>query len=404
MSKSKALDKLSKARMRLLLHQPFFGIIALRMRFVEDKACPSMGTDGRTFFFNPRFIEHLSLTQLITAVAHECMHVVFLHALRRHDRNPILWNAAGDYAINPILIEANMEPVVVDKKDFKFEWLHERKYEGMTADEIYNKLEKEARTTIMSCNGLKDHPSKDKKRGRSGKQKSEGGNQDQDSGFGDGDIVSPEEAEVAAKVLVAEAYAAAKHAGTMPAGLSRIVDEWLHPKIAWQDKLRRFVEQVARNDYSWARPNTRFLQRGFYIPSLYNLELGEVIVAIDTSGSISEKGLKMALAELSEILEAANPTTAYVVYVDADVQNVEEYTKDDLPLRSARPSGGGGTDFKPPFDWAEKEQIEPVCLVYITDLWCSSYPDPPNYPVIWVTEETPNASRIPPFGEVIVME
>jgi predicted metal-dependent peptidase len=61
------------------------------------------------------------------------------------------------------------------------------------------------------------------------------------------------------------------------------------------------------------------------------------------------------------------------------------------------PKGGGGTDFRPVFEWVEQNQLMPACLIYLTDLCCHSYPAPPDYPVLWVTE----SRRTAPFGETV---
>jgi predicted metal-dependent peptidase len=136
-----------------------------------------------------------------------------------------------------------------------------------------------------------------------------------------------------------------------------------------------------------------------YLPSLYSEELGTVVIAVDTSCSISNREIDQFGAEVSAILEEFD-TTAHVVYCDTDVQWTETFSQRDLPLK-LHPKGGGGTDFRPPFEWVEDRQMEPCCLVYLTDLECSRFPEEPSYPVLWVV--VGDYRQPVPFGEVLAM-
>jgi len=77
------------------------------------------------------------------------------------------------------------------------------------------------------------------------------------------------------------------------------------------------------------------------------------------------------------------------------VQSSQEFRPSE-PIR-LEPRGGGGTDFRPVFAWVDENHIQPVCLIYLTDLCCYSYPEPPDYPVLWVTD----SRRTAPFGETV---
>jgi len=136
-----------------------------------------------------------------------------------------------------------------------------------------------------------------------------------------------------------------------------------------------------------------------YLPSCRSEELGEICVAIDTSGSISKKELLRFATELNEVLETYQGASATVIYCDADVAHTETFTYADLPLKLSA-KGGGGTDFKPPFKWIEENMISPVCMIYFTDLECSSFPPQPDYPVLWVIVGGAGQG-VPPFGESI---
>ena len=204
-----ARQKLTIARSQLLLTQPFFGVLALRLKLVENNAIPTLAVDGKTIFYNEGFITRLSNSLTKSAMAHEVMHCVLDHISRRQGREPKRWNHAGDYALNQIL------------KDSGFEigqgWLLDPQYKGMTADQIYDKLPKDPEGDALD---------------------------DIMPGTGDpGDGVDW-------KVATVQAAAEAAKQGNLPGSLKRFVDEITAPQINWRDQLRQFITQISKDDYS----------------------------------------------------------------------------------------------------------------------------------------------------------
>ena len=303
--------KLTRARTQLILDQPFFGSLALRLRLVEDPTVDTAYTDGVVLGYNRRFIQGLSLEQTKWVLAHEVMHLACMHHTRR---------AARDRP-------------------------------GKMLGEV------------------RDAPSK-----------------------------SFNQVEASWKVALAQAAQQAKAMGTMSAGVQRLVNQELYPDLDWRVLLRHFLEQSASNDYSWMAPCRRYLCQGLCLPGLHSKEPGHVVVAVDTSASIDSKALNHFAAEISGILDNYD-TTIDVVYCDRAVRGHERFERQDLPLKLT-PVGGGGTDFRPVFYWLKKQQIEPCCLVYLTDLECNRFPeDLPQYAVLWV--KTGTYENQPPFGDVV---
>jgi predicted metal-dependent peptidase len=151
--------------------------------------------------------------------------------------------------------------------------------------------------------------------------------------------------------------------------------------VDWRDVLREFLSQQARNDYSWSPPNRRFIHAGLYLPGLRSEELGDVVLAVDTSGSIGAKELGRFASEAQGILDAYDCTLT-ILYHDADVQRVDTWQPSDGPLE-LHPVGGGGTSHVPVFDWIEQQGRMPACVVCLTDLY-TEFPDVvPTYPVLW---------------------
>ena len=198
------------------------------------------------------------------------------------------------------------------------------------------------------------------------------------------------------KIAAIQAATQAKARGTLPAGIARMVQEISSPKLDWKIILRRFIEMSAKNDYTWSPPNRRFVHQGLFMPSLRSEELKDIAIAVDTSCSIGQAELDQFAAEVNGILEEFE-TKATVIYCDSEIAGIEVFDRENLPIKLA-PLGGGGTDFRPPFEYLEREEMEPTCLVYLTDLECGDFPPEPGFPVLWV--RIGGGGYPPPFGEV----
>ena len=368
-----------KARAGLILDNPFFGSLALRLRLVEDATCETFWTNGTDMGYKPSYVQTLSLDQIKGVIAHEVLHCALGHIARRDGREHEQWNVACDLAINPLLLESNF--VLPDGA------LVDQNFMGMGAEEIFGRLPPPKKGNGQG-NGKGQGPAQDP--GQCGEVRDAVNGQN---------VATPEEmSRIAAewKVAATQAAAQAKGMGSLPGGLERTIKDFVEPKLDWRAILARFIQSSARNDYQWMPPNRRFVHMGFFLPSLRSDNLGDVVVVVDTSGSISDSEVAEFAGEISAIL-ADFDTTTHVVYCDTGVASVEQFQQADLPLK-LHPKGGGGTDFKPPFRWVTQKGIEPSCLLYFTDLYCSSYPPEPDYPVLWVAT---GRGRKPPFGEDI---
>jgi predicted metal-dependent peptidase len=369
----KRIDRLlAKARTALVLEHPFIGNIALNLPFIPDYTIRTAQTNGKDIRYNPYFMDSFGDEERKFVVAHECMHPMLDHNFRRGERQHKRWNKAGDYVINQLLTDESIGKMPT------FGLLNPQLYQAgnQTTDGIYNLLP--------------DEPD-------------EGGGGDGTEAMddcADGGNSPAEQAQQQAewKVRVAQAAQAAKMMGKMSAGLERLVNEVLAPKVDWRDVLRKFVEKCRTDERSWARPNRRFLSQGLYLPSISGESLGEIAIAVDCSGSIDDRILAQFAGEINAIKEDGNPTKIHVVYFDSEVSHYESYGRDDaLDIKA---HGGGGTAFSPVFQYFAEHDIEPVACVFLTDLCCDDFGDMPSYPVLWVSTDEGDA----PFGEVVVMK
>jgi predicted metal-dependent peptidase len=423
-------QKLTRARTQLLLSQPFFGSLCLRLK-LSPGPVPTMATDGRRILYSPAFVGSLDPAELEGVLAHEVMHVALGHHCRRGERQRKTWNEAADYAVNPILIGNGFtlpSGVLLDPS-----------FDNLSAEEIY------ARLIQRSGNGGASSASSPPEGNASGGSSQQDGNpspsvqspqpsgsssncpgppslrqNDEDSketplgedhpgGFGevldatdeDGNPASPAEKshqEHEWAIAADQALRSAKMCGREPGNVARPLQESRQTRQDWRSILRDFVAATMPSDYRWTPPNRRHTSRGLYLPSVDRSGLGRIAIAVDTSGSIGVRELEQFAGEISAIADEAKPEAIHVVYCDAAVQSSQEFGPGE-PIE-LEPKGGGGTDFRPVFDWVTQNAINPVCLIYLTDLCCYSYPDPPEYPVLWVA----NSRRTAPLGETVRIE
>lgn len=373
---------LDRAKAQLLLDHPFFATLLLKMGIVITDEVPTAAVDGVNLYVNLDWFNQWNQDQQIGLLAHEVLHPAFLHHTRRGDRDPKLWNIACDYAINLILADANIKLPDGGCLDDK--------YRDMGAEEIYNKLLEQG-----------------KKGAGNSWQPGDGFN----GGFGDvmdlpgmnssdpNDPVRQMEEQKQVQALIS-AHQVAKAAGKGVGGVDRLIKGLLEPKVDWQTELQRLVSEKTYDDYTWAKPNRRHINRGFYLPILENESYGEIALIFDTSASVSQDDLNVYASECNGIGSMVQ-SKKWVIYCDSGINGeVEEFDHgDDLVLTM---KGGGGTDFRPPFVWLDKNSVEPKMAIYFTDGYCYNFPSEPDFPVIWALYGGMSKEKFsPPFGDII---
>ena len=412
--------KLTRARTQLLLNQPFFGALSLRLKLVPASV-PTMSTDGRRILYSAKFVEALKPAELEAVFAHEVLHCALGHHCRRGERDPQLWNQAADLAINPILIANGFTLPAGALVDSAFR--------NLSAEEIYSRLSQQSRNDSAVARPEPSQSSASQNQGEGNgpeaqspvagspndpsqtppdhQKNSNSGNPPTRPGdFGEVLDATDDEGAYASQaeksrqeqewsIAADQAMRLAKSCGDTPADVERPLNDSRHSKQDWRTILRDFIAARTPSDYRWSPPNRRYIGSGLYLPSVARSGLGAIVIAVDTSGSIRTKELEQFAGEISAITDEAQPEAIHVVYCDAAIQGSQEFQASE-PIH-LEPKGGGGTDFRPAFEWVKERQIEPVCLVYLTDLCCHSYPDPPDYPVLWVTD----SRRTAQFGETL---
>lgn len=385
-------DKITKAKINLILSQPFFATLMLSLKVIEDNTVKRAATDGESIKLNPQYIDGLSIDEVKGLLCSAVMKVANLHHLRRNGRDQNTWNKASELSVNPIIKNSGLK--------LPPQSLYDSQYKDLAAEQIFKLL---------------PAPAPDEQPGTSPQQQPDPNGNQQGTGQGnqpgnngavevqDGpQKTDGEKAEAEAKIKqkVAQAAMIGKKAGNMPGGLQEMINEILEPKVNWKEVLARFITDTARNDYSFKKPNPRFIQSGFYLPSLYNEEPGNIIFIVDTSGSIDEELFFQFAGELQDVSNEMR-NSIKVIYVDTKVQGEQDIEPDE-PIK-LEIKGRGGTKFSPGFNYIEENNIEAKAIVYLTDGDADDYPEnEPEAPTLWVVYNNKRFS--PKFGEVIQID
>tara|TARA_B100000809_G_C15062094_1_gene502739 strand:+ start:12 stop:1226 length:1215 start_codon:yes stop_codon:yes gene_type:complete len=354
MSINTAETRITASRVRLLLGKPFFGTLATRLKLKEIDYIPTAGTDGRTFLFNRKFIESLSDPELDFLVGHEVLHCVFDHMTAREDRDHMLYNMAADYNINMTLVEQNIGKPISEDKLGGGKICLDYKYRGMNSYEIYDDLLKEGAVgeTMDVHFQLGDGDDKTDGEGKVGSE---------------GDGLSEEEKKALADEIKQAVISASQQAGgDVPGNIKRMIAELVEPKMNWRELLRSQLQSSIKNDFTFMRPSKRSGKVIF--PGMNKDEQLDIVVALDTSGSISEDMLREFLSEVQGIMGQYADYKIRVMQFDTNVYGDEVFTGDDgRDITEYDIKGGGGTDFDCVFEHMVNESIEPDQLIMFTD-------------------------------------
>jgi len=403
MAKPEIETKLAAARTRLILDKPFLGALALRLPLIaaDPKWCPTSVTDAVSLYYNPDYIDKLSLEQTQFVLAREALHCALSHFARRQHRVKSRWDIACEYSINPVLVKDGLMPppatIVIAG------------YEGMTAEEIYPYIvddtddpKEENAQADSDVNPDKSGSQQGGEQRKDGESKTPPQNQPQSSGNSETELQeelanvqgaaqpqphSASELEALStqwQQRMAGAALQAQQAGKLGGMLARLVGEMLQPKLPWRMLLARYMTQIARDDYSYSRPSRR--EGEMIMPSLRSSQ-ANIVVVLDTSGSVNNSELNEFLSEINT-LKSQLRASITLHACDTELSPAgpwifEAWEEFKMPQTF---HGGGGTDFRPIFEWLKLHGNSPDMLLYFTDA-AGQFPSiEPHYPVIWLVK------------------
>ena len=387
--KELTLRSMEQDRQKLLMRQPFIGMILMHLDFVPiTSGCRTACTDGSRIFMNCKFYAKLDLEERLFVLAHETWHCVLLHFARLQNRNPKKFNIATDLEIHFILQKEKMkEPFVLP---------HDPAWDGLSAEEIYEKLGKsKKRPPDPGCcskgfegncedgNGFDEHIYKNGPGTEDAAKEINAGR----AGETDPDFapqVDAQSVEKMRQIIIQSAQTIERTQGRMPGFLQSIIEKLRKPELNWKELLKQFVTSCYGGSRRWLPPARRYVGMGLYLQSRRN-EKFNAVMAIDSSGSTTGD-LPQFFAELSNLLKSFGNYELTVIQCDFKIQHIDKFSGDNpLPGNYQWASyGHGGTSFIPPFEYVKKHKLRPDIFIYLTDGYGNAPEKTPNFPVLWV--------------------
>lgn len=390
-----AETRLKKAHIALMRHPEtclYAGVMLLGQSSVEDENCPTAYTDGLNKRYGREFMNTLDDSEVRALILHENFHVMLKHIPRHRDlikEDARLANIAMDFVVNDIIENLQDKKLAILPKGR----LYDPKYHNWSVREVYNDLKEQSE-------------GEGEGEGRGGRSTSGMKPLDEhdDSGLAD---ATPEEIKELSDKVSEAIQQGAMLAGKFGVKIPRAITEIMQPKVDWREALREFVSSIARGreDYTWRRLNVRRMVDDIYMPSIQSETIGEIVVAIDTSGSIGQRQIAEFAAELVSICELTTPDAVRVLWWDTVVHGEQVfYDNYDNMVSMLKPQGGGGTKVSCVSEYIINENLKPDCLIVFTDghvesdvTWNTTSP------TLWMVTDR-HSGFTPPSGQMVDFE
>ena len=365
-------EKITKVKIQLQESHPFWAYLILRMNMEEDKrkVLPpygGMGVDPKGhMIYNKEFVDKLSENELSFCLAHEVSHLIFEHLMRLGNKDMMLWNIATDTAVNYILEKNNFVP---PKGILRTGGNGKITIFGTHISDLHKKSSEQIYDELGNNQALRKALSKMK--GGYRIKIGEGGSQSEAKSFDEhkfGEGMSKKEMDDAKekwKDGVIEASTHAKSRGLSPCGMDDIIGKILNPKLNWKQLVKRYIVSHLPVDFSFSRPNRKF--RHVILPGVIKENI-EMVVAIDTSGSVSKNDLRQFLGECMSIARSHKNLKMTLIQCDAEIHEVIEFnTYNAAKIANIVPKGRGGTSHEPIVNWMLENAPNCRLLIIFSD-------------------------------------
>jgi len=347
-----AEQRIERSHIELMKHPHFVAYSGVLMvgsvKVKEADECPTAYTNGRDVVYGRDFLAKLDDADVRGLILHENKHKMYRHLAtwqHLHKINPQKANKACDYVIN---LEIDDE----GKRTGGFVSVPEgglldEQYRGFNAQEVFHKLQDDDEDGSGGSGGLDEH------------------------GWEEAQEMSAEEAEESAKEIETALRQGAILAGKMKGEVSREIQELLTPKVDWKEALRDFIKTTmqGKDQTTWRRLHKRYIGLDIIMPSTYSEQIGSIVVAIDTSGSIGQEELSQFLSEVKLICDEVTPESLDLLYWDTEVASHETYRGHELSTVTdvTQAKGGGGTSPECVPKYMHKNNMSAECLIMLTD-------------------------------------
>lgn len=379
------IDIMAKDRYRALT-----GVLMVGSKRVCDNT-PTAYTNGRDEIYGRAFAESLNDAELRFLVLHEVKHKMYKHLTTwrwMFDEDPDCANMACDYVINVETVDENKDGFATMTGELT-KGCYDEKYRGWDSAAVYHDLRKQ------------------KQGGGGGGGQGQGGSGGKpgfdEHGWDDAKEMTAEEKRELARAIDEALRQGALVAGKTGSGGDRTLGELLTPQVRWQDALREFITSTCTgHDYStWRRPNRRYLSAGIYMPSGITEQIGEIILAVDTSGSIGQRQLNAFFSEAVSIAETVHPEAIRILYWDTKVCRDERYEPNEFAsmAQSTKPAGGGGTMVECVPEYIAEKQLKAQAVIVLTDGYLGGSWGNWHNPILWCVLD--NANAAPPVGKTV---
>lgn len=357
-----ALDK-AKISLMQAPNSAFFVTLCFSLSHVFDASVATASTNGRRVKYNVNFFMGLSPPQRVFLLLHETLHCAYLHMLRLEGKKMPDWNYATDYVINLQLVERGFTMIPGGLLDFA--------YKGMNAEQVYALLPQKPPMPSLHMDDL-------------------GSSSDP----GDAQTLEEDMKEILVRASM-QSKMSGDRSGTVPGEIELFIDSLLSPKLPWQTILSRYLRSTNKSDYTFKKPNRRFMPK-VYLPSLQSQALENLTIAMDTSGSVSDKDFTYFVSELYSILRMMKPKKMELVKFDTRITGVSSISS-PMELMKEKFTGRGGTD---PTEVIEHiNATKPKLTIIFTDGDFRPTAIDSMHPVIWMIHNNPGfKSR---FGTVV---
>ena len=436
----KALTKVRKCSSQIVNHFGFFAdlLFSLKIMEVPKNFCGTMCTDGKAIGYCADFVNKLVEEEVVFVIIHELMHNANFHFNRQGNRDHGLWNEAGDYAINLLIDDMSRELKILSTPS---KILLDQQYRDMGAEQIYEILKKKGGSGQPgsgqpgSGKPGSGKPGKPNMIGQDIKPVGSIGKVGEEifkgqEGAGNPDVENAKNAQELENVWKKiRQQASTRSQGVGSGGMDRWIKKANKAKVNWKTELKKFVNN-AMSELDYGFFNKRFIYKDMYLPGPKNVDKSmfrDVVIAIDTSGSITQETLDKFGAELLKLFGQFQIERCYVIWCDSsipgwdsssnqkDAKGVQIFQRVDksFKLTKLRPVGGGGTSFVPPFEWVQKNLLkrgrQPAFFVYFTDAYGDS-PSPGKFGirqyvkrVMWIVTDNLDASNLK-FGKKVYID
>ena len=410
---SDASRMIIKSKVKLQKENPFFSYLVMNLKFVEvekdSEEVETMAVDSRgKCYYNPKFVMTLAENEVKAVLSHEVLHLALEHLIRKGERDHELFNIATDLGINYLLVKNGFEfgteltkfALIPHGTTYDFDnGVVVKDLDKKTAEMIYAELEKNPK--------FKKKPQK-----QNGGSNGQGKGKD---GYGqkrfDKHIYSKgsgrtQEARDNAKKwkrVFTEATVYAKQQGNLPDGMERMVDMILDEKVNWKYLLYKYITRTLPYDYTYSRQSKRSISSGFFMPSILKEDIN-IVVSVDTSGSISQKELSEFLGEIVGISKNFQSINLTLIVCDCEIHEVYQMRKGDIQnIQDLKIGGGGGTSHIPVYEYIKENLPNTRFVINFTDGY-TSFPEEEEIKSIWVLTENSCKDENIPFGEIIRIE